>query len=263
MTLAGHLESAYRRLNRRALIEPDPLQLVHEFRADEDREIVGLIAACLAYGRVAHILKSARAILDRLGPHPSAFVRDADARELRGAVRGLQHRWTTADDLADLLAAARRAMARSGSLGGDFKRHWRGDEETIWPTLARWTAQFEGGRLVPDANKGSAAKRMHLFLRWMIRRDEVDVGVWPGRPTSQLMVPLDVHMHRVARALRLTRRNIADQKAAIEITRAFRRINPEDPVRYDFALTRFGIRDGWDERRTMRELRSWNSGATR
>jgi uncharacterized protein (TIGR02757 family) len=99
------------------------------------------------------------------------------------------------------------------------------------------------GRLLADPRDKSACKRLNLYLRWMVRRDDVDPGGWEGVRPAQLVVPLDVHMHRIGRALGLTQRQQADCRTALEVTEAFRKISPEDPVKYDFALTRLGIRD--------------------
>lgn len=126
------------------------------------------------------------------------------------------------------------------------------DAETVLPALDAFvtelTAVFEGKpvSLLPAPAKGSACKRLNLYLRWMVRKDNVDPGGWDGIPASRLVVPLDVHMHRISSSLGLTARKAADIKTAIEITRAFRKISPEDPVRYDFCLTRLGIRDDLD-----------------
>jgi uncharacterized protein (TIGR02757 family) len=126
-------------------------------------------------------------------------------------------------------------------------------DATILPALENFSHHLRRGCedrlegiLLPRPMKGSACKRLHLFLRWMVRKDEVDPGVWSGLDPTMLMIPLDTHMFRIARAFQLTRRRQADMRAVLEITDAFRAICPEDPVRYDFSLTRLGIREGVD-----------------
>ena len=139
-------------------------------------------------------------------------------------------------------------MGRHGTLEACFREGLREEDETVLPALDRFAARLReayngrGNYLVSSPCDGSACKRMHLYLRWMVRRDSVDPGPWRGVPAAKLVAPLDTHMHRVALRLGLTRRKQANGATAVEITRAFRRIVPKDPVKYDFALTRPGIR---------------------
>jgi uncharacterized protein (TIGR02757 family) len=119
---------------------------------------------------------------------------------------------------------------------------------------ARVRACGAAATLMPDPEKGSALKRLNLFLRWAIRRDEVDPGFWRKIPASDLIVPLDVHMHRVGRMLGFTKRNQADMKTAVEISRSLSRFCPQDPIKYDFCLTRFGIRDDMSEEDILNAL---------
>ncbi len=247
--IAGALESAFARYHRRAFIEKDPLDRVLRYARCEDREVVGLLAATLAFGRVAHILASLDRVLDRLGPSPAAFVREAGGPALARAVRGCRHRWVTGDAIANLLVAAGRMLRRHGRLGASWSAARRETDADTHDTLARWIAEWDrhglrpGNALVPRPERRSAAKRLHLYLRWMIRRDPIDPGGWSDSP-ARLLVPLDVHMHRIARRLGFTRRRSADLAAAREVTAGFRLVDPSDPVRFDFALTRPGIRDG-------------------
>jgi uncharacterized protein (TIGR02757 family) len=126
----------------------------------------------------------------------------------------------------------------------------RSGDPTVVPALSAFVGNvFPEGCdfLIPTPDRGSACKRLNLFLRWMVRRDDVDPGGWDGVPPSKLVVPLDIHMHRIALTLGLTERKQADLRTAIEITEAFRKLSPSDPVRYDFVLTRFGIRKDLDQ----------------
>jgi uncharacterized protein (TIGR02757 family) len=141
---------------------------------------------------------------------------------------------------------------RWGSLERCFADGMKFDMTSTAPALDRFvrTLKVEAGSpcesLLPDPGRGSACKRLNLFLRWMVRRDEVDPGLWYNVSSSILTVPLDVHMHRIGLRLGLTDRKQADIRTAAEITESFRRFSPEDPVKYDFALTRLGIRDDID-----------------
>lgn len=245
---AAYLDRVYGEWNHRGLVHPDPLEFVHDYDDARDREIVGLVAASLAYGRVRQIVASVAAALEPLGGSPAAFVAGSDDRSLGRAVRGFKHRFTGADDLRGLLRGAGRLMGRWGSLESAFLARMGARDESVVPALSLFAEDLRaasggpGGNILPAPGKGSACKRLHLFLRWMVRRDEVDPGVWNGVSPALLVVPMDVHMHRIALALGATARRQADLRAALETTEWFRRVSPGDPVKYDFALTRLGMR---------------------
>ncbi len=246
------LEALYARYNRKAFIHPDPLEFVHRYADPADQEVVGFIAAALAYGRVAQILRSVGAVLDRLGPAPAVTLRRMPAGTLARVFAEFKHRFTTGRDLVLLLKSLQGVLRRYGSLEACFVSKLDPGSSTVLPALEAFAAELAGcgcqdvGMLLPSPGRGSACKRLHLFLRWMVRSDAVDPGVWKGVCPSKLIVPLDTHMHRIARQLGLTRRNQADLRAACEITEGFRSVAPMDPVRYDFALTRLGIRQALD-----------------
>lgn len=246
------LDALYRRYNRRRYVDPDPLTFLYDYPDPADREIVALIAASLAYGQVRTILKSVSAVLDRLGPHPARTLQTAAPADLRKSLSGFVHRFATGDHVAGLLTAVREILLRYGALHGCFLAGFHPSDETVLPALTRFAHQLieaapaDPFHLLPRPERGSACKRLNLMLRWLARQDAVDPGGWTGVPASKLIVPLDVHMHRMARELGLTRRKGANMKTALEITAGFSRICPEDPVRYDFTLTRPGIRGDLD-----------------
>jgi uncharacterized protein (TIGR02757 family) len=248
-SVVSKLDQLYVRLNRRDFVHPDPLEFLYRFPKLEDREIVGLIAAGLAYGNVKAILRSVEGVLDRMGPSPARFIDDG---RIAGSLRGIRHRWTSSREIEGVLEHVRRIRAEHGSIGACVRAHRRGD---YIASLQSLTSQLTGGArnsVVPDPSKPSACKRLHLYMRWMVRRDEVDPGGWDFIPRSELLVPLDVHMHRIARLLRFTRRKQAGLPTVLEVTEAFRRLCPDDPVKYDFALTRLGIH----ERKSLAELKA-------
>lgn len=238
------LEELYRRYNDRKFVHPDPLEFLFNYDDLLDREIVGVIAASLAYGRVAQILKSVSCVLAEM-PSPRAFLEDSNRNGLYSTFAGFKHRFTTGEDLALMLYGVKRVIERYGSLYNCLLSGTRRDDDTILPALSHLLREISAagrcGFLLASPEGGSACKRWNLFLRWMIREDAVDPGGWKGIPLSKLIVPLDTHMHRECIALGLTKRGAADLKTACEITLAFKEICPEDPVRYDFALTRQGI----------------------
>jgi uncharacterized protein (TIGR02757 family) len=243
------LEALYSEYNRRCYVHPDPLEFLYDFRNPLDVEVAGLIASSLAYGNVKQILRSVSLVLTKMGPCPSAFLLSSPFNRIAGTFSGFKHRFTTGQDLARLLWGMRQVMERHGSLQKCFMSRLHRDDHTVIPALSAFVEKvFPDGCdfLIPSPAKGSACKRLNLFLRWMVRRDDVDPGGWDGVPSSKLLVPLDTHMHRIAMTLGLTKRKQADLRTAIEITEAFRMLSPSDPVRYDFVLTRFGIRKDLD-----------------
>jgi len=244
------LDRLRRRYNRRRYVSPDPLQVLFDFPDVADREIVGMVAAGLSFGNVTQILRSTQRVLDTLGPSPC--LEASTQPQLRAAFQGFRHRYVNEHELVAYLWAIKTANERHGSLGALFKSGDVNSHETIVPALTAYIATlrtysgFGKNYLLPDPNLGSACKRLHMFLRWMVRRDSVDPGGWTGISPARLIVPIDVHMHRICRALGLTQRKQADLKTAFEITKGFKILAPSDPVRYDFALTRLGIRRDTD-----------------
>jgi uncharacterized protein (TIGR02757 family) len=242
------LSELYRTYNRREFVHPDPLEFLYDYDDRADREIVGLVASSLAYGAVRQILKSVRSVLDRM-ESPSLFLRNNSKSALIDTFKDFKHRFTTGLELATMLYGVKRVMERHGSLYGCFLNNLKHEDETVLPALSLFVSELSSvfnGRprsLLPSPEAGSACKRLNLLLRWMVRKDEVDPGGWSGVPAAKLVVPVDIHMHKISLALGFTQRKQANLRTACEITSAFRTIAPEDPVRYDFCLTRLGIRD--------------------
>ena len=260
--LGERLESLYR-LYGPETVATDPILFPWRYTAPEDREVAAWIASAFAYGQVQTIQASVGRLLDALGPRPAAAL-DAigDFRAFaRERLHGFRHRFHGARDAAALLYAIARARDDAGSLRAVFERERRDGEPDVGGLLSRVVARLLAldygpvlGRrqlpprspvrfFFPDPADGSACKRWNLYLRWMVRRDAVDFGLWPGIPTDRLVIPTDTHVHRIARRLRLTRRKTADWKAAREITRSLSRFDSRDPVRFDYALCRIGILD--------------------
>jgi uncharacterized protein (TIGR02757 family) len=255
---AGQLDELYRRYHRREFMHPDPVEFLHAYSDLRDREIVGLIASSLAYGRLAQISKSVSIVLEKM-PSPSDFLKRSSVRSLCRAFSDFRHRFTTGEELAALLQAVKRIVERYGSIEGCFNAGFSAGDDTVIPALSSFVSECarrgagKRSSLLASPTGGSACKRLNLYLRWMVRRDEVDPGGWGSVPSSKLIVPLDTHMFRICRALGFTRRSHADLRSAIEVTEAFREISPGDPVKYDFTLTRFGIRRDLDIGQLMKE----------
>jgi len=242
------LESLYRTYNKRKYVHPDPLEFLYNYPDVRDREIAGLIASSLAYGRVAQILKSVERILTKMGPSPYRFILKTKPVAFRKIYCGFKHRFTTHCDIGDLLSALHSILKEYGSLNECFTAGMNKNDGTVIPALDNFLEKLDctGGYLIPLPRRGSACKRMHLYLRWMVRKDNVDPGGWKGLSPSKLIVPLDTHMANIGKTLGMTKRKSADQKMALDITNFFRKISPHDPVRYDFTLTRFGIHPDMD-----------------
>jgi uncharacterized protein (TIGR02757 family) len=261
--LAEHLDGLYRAYGAET-IATDPILFVHRYAADEDREVAGWIASAFAYGQVPVIQSSVEKLLAVLGPRPARFLGSVrDFRALaRGPLRGFRHRFHGAADAAALLYAIARAReAGDGSVRAFFEAGRSDEDRDVSGLLSRAVRRLTAldyrpalgakrlpasspvRHFLPDPASGSACKRWNLYLRWMVRRDALDFGIWRGIPTRMLVVPTDTHVHRIARRLGLTRRRTADWKTAREITDGLARFDPADPVRFDYALCRIGILD--------------------
>jgi uncharacterized protein (TIGR02757 family) len=260
--LTDIFERLYAKNNRRKLISPDPLQFVYNYSEPAGMEIAGFLAAALAYGRVQQIEKSLTGLFGRMGRSPSKFVRSFD-REKRARLKSFKHRFTTGEDISDLLLLLKTVLTRYGSIEKFFVRGCKPGAKSIIPALSTfcesllnmYAAGHSGrvtkglGYLLPRPAGGSACKRLNLFLRWMVRKDDVDTGLWKSIDKAKLIVPVDVHMSRLCRILGLYDRKTVSLAAAVEITESFAQIEPADPLKYDFALSRIGIVDNCTGRR--------------
>ncbi len=268
--LKATLERLAGRFDRRFL-ETDPLKFPHRYADPRDREVVALLAAAFAYGSVPLIFRALERILAAIGPRPRRFLDDFDPARDRVRFRGFRHRFHGGRDLALFLSLLSQAVRRHGDLRRLFLAGFDRSEPHVGPALTRFVASilggdprpFHPGGRIPDGAPvrfllsspadGSACKRMLLFLRWVVRpADGLDLGLWPEVPASKLLLPLDTHTYRLSRYLGLTARRQADWKAAEEITTHLRRLDPIDPVRYDFALCRLGILDLCPAKRNAR-----------
>jgi uncharacterized protein (TIGR02757 family) len=242
-----NLEDLYQRYNRLEVAQSDPVSFVHCYSEGEDREVVGLIAACLAYGRVEQILKSIAAVLGRLGPSPAECLRRAPRKAIHSEFEDFRHRVTSGTKLATLLTGVADVLTEFGSLEACFQAGRECEGEDLLSALSWFVYRLDLDRqcdhLLPMPRKGSACKRLHLYLRWMVRRDEVDPGVWRCLRPADLLIPLDVHLHRWALNHGATERKQPDEQAAVEVTRAFAAVRPDDPARYDFALAHAGMEE--------------------
>jgi uncharacterized protein (TIGR02757 family) len=255
------LEALYARHHRLENLYPDPLIFARGYEDPREGELAGLVAAALAYGRVEKIVEALDGVFQALGPRPRQTLEGWSPAELAEGFRGFAYRFHKATDLALFLHLVRQALDRWGSLADLFRN---GDAETeVGPALVAFAHTIFSGdprpvlrtrsipeghpvfHLLPSPSKGGSAKRLCLFLRWMVRQDAIDPGYWHGRiDPSRLVIPLDTHVARVARELALTSRKSVGWATAREITTALGRYDPADPVRFDFCLFRFGMGRG-------------------
>lgn len=246
MKLTKHnLENVYKTYTQKSFVHTDPIEFLYKCDED-DREIVGLIAASLALGRVSQILKSVQNVIDRLFPFKET-ISGASLVELKRIMRGFKHRFITGDETAGLVYGIARVREHAGSLGSYAANSVKLDDNNVLPALIAVSdalSDYSSGlsrALVSDPKKGSACKRLNLYFRWMVRKDNIDPGGWSEISPSKLIIPLDTHMHKFGLLHGLTSRKAGDMKTALEITNGFKKFAPNDPVKYDFALTRLGI----------------------
>ncbi len=241
------LETIYEKYNRRKFVHPDPLEFIYRFDHKEDIEIAGIIASSLAYGSVFQILKSVETALDLLEWKPSHSLKHLSKTAIKKRFNGFRYRFTSGDMMGEFLCAIKTIIEQYGSLEDCFLNGYRKSHDTFLPALTAFADnfinEFHPGYLIPHPSKGSACKRFCLFLRWMIRNDEVDIGCWKALPFAKLIIPLDTHMFKIGTMLGFTTRKHASMKTSLEITEGFKTINKNDPVKYDFSLTRYGIRE--------------------
>lgn len=294
--LRAWLDDLYARLHSPAFLGDDPLVLVRRYPDGADREVVALIAASFAFGNVVAMRPAIERVLAPLGEHPATALYLTEPEEWRGRYRGFVYRWVRASDVRVFLAWIGGALRRHGSLGAmwdHYDTHFvdaeRETNDDIVPTLERWRTALVttptgdlgvrsrvltrasglrsalpsgAAMLVPDPANRSACKRLLLFLRWVARPDDgIDLGLWKVTP-SRLLMPVDTHILQVAHRLGWTTRPTADLRTAREITDVLRRVCPDDPTRYDYALTRPGIVDApWPDAPTIkkpkRDLPDW------
>ena len=266
--LRRRMDALYARYDHR-FVDPDPLEFVRRQRTDADREIVGLVAASLAYGNVIQIKRAVARVVDLLGERPADAVDRLSPPEARRRLGPFKHRFNDARDVACLLHYVQQMRAQAGSVEGFFLRGLDGSGEMAG-ALTSFAARvldldhaglYGRGALPPSAGvrfffpsprDGSACKRLNLFLRWMVRRDGVDLGVWRRVDPALLVIPLDAHVFAIARRVGLTRYRSPGWPMAIDITRRLRRLDPRDPVKYDFAFHRMGL---WKREEEIRSLK--------
>jgi uncharacterized protein (TIGR02757 family) len=250
--LKAPLEQLCREADWARRIDRDAIRYPLRYPDPADREIVALLSACLAYGRVDLFGPWIEWALTRMGESPHRFVLGFDAVAHARLFDGFHYRFNRAHDLVAFCLSGRRVLSEHGSLGAFFTRGFERAGGSVGPALETFVEGFVGGDLsgvfprnqlsygyrhwFPRPSTGGACKRLLLFLRWMVRREPPDFGLWTGVPPAALLIPVDTHIENMARSIGLTRRRTRNWKMAEEITARLRTLDPDDPVKYDFAL---------------------------
>jgi len=255
---ANLLRDRFLALEGHSVAGPDPIDFVHRYDAPEDKEVAAVIASALAFGRVTSFWSVLERVFDQadLRGGPAAWVDGFDATDAR-ALEPIFYRWTRGTDLARLARTIGRIRKQHGSIGVIFEHSHQPNDVNLGSALShvidafrtasmdRPTDDFgqlpQGYRyLLPHPASGSACKRWCMLLRWMTRTEAPDLGLW-DLPTNKLVIPLDTHIHRIGRLIGLTHRSDSSWRTALEITQNLKKIDPTDPVRFDFALAHLGI----------------------
>jgi len=253
-TLKEKLEKHYVAFDKSS-IEPDPLQFLHLYKNENDIELVGFIASVFAYGNVRQIISTMNRITGILGNDPVYYLKNSSKKIIEKDFSNIVHRFYSSADIAALFILLKDIYVKEGSLRHVFVKNYDKKSVNLKNEISLFTDYIFNGLekqgasishglkfMFPNPAKGSACKRMNLFLRWMVRKDELDFGLWDDIDKSKLIIPVDTHVARVCKEIKLTKRKIADWKMAEEITENLKKLDPDDPVKYDFAICHIGMR---------------------
>lgn len=251
------LDSLYESYDFKERIIYDPIEFPHQYERNEDIEVSAFISSIFAYGKVELFKPIVEKIHSIIGKSPYDFIRNFNILKHKGFFRGLKYRFNKEDDIICLIFALSEVIKKYGSLKSLFYSFYSPSDEDIKKGLSGFLNSFLSidtykvyGKNIkpkgflqffPSIDKGSACKRMNLFLRWMVRDRDIDFGLWKKIKKDKLIIPLDAHIARISRCIGLTNRTSQDWKTAKEITQSLKRLDPEDPLKYDFSLCHQGI----------------------
>ncbi|MBN1300398.1 MAG: TIGR02757 family protein [Melioribacteraceae bacterium] len=253
LNLKRKLDYHYRAFDKKS-ISPDPLQFLHRYSNYYDIEIAGIIASTFSYGNITQIIATLEKLFGLFGNSPHEFIKNYDIKNDRKYTDKIVHRFFTGEDIARFFSGLQKVYTEYDSLNYMFLLYYFDADINIKESLSRFSKNLADicrtGKVTsnglkfmfPDPDKGSACKRLNLFLRWMIRSDELDFGLWKEIPTGKLVIPVDTHIARICRELKLTKRKNISWKMAEEITENLKQFDPYDPVKYDFAICHIGMR---------------------
>lgn len=249
--LKEFLDTKVLEYNNPRFIETDPIQIPHKFNKKEDVEIAAFLTATIAWGNRKMIIKNAQRMMELLDNAPHDFVMNHNKTDLE-KLSSFVHRTFNGDDFIQFITSLNHIYKQYNSLEFVFSKH--AEKDSLQKAISKFKEVFFEVEHLPrtkkhisDPLKNSAAKRINMFLRWMVRQDYagVDFGIWKKISPSQLSCPLDVHSGNVARKLGLLTRKQNDAKALLELDTALRKLDKQDPVKYDFALFGLGVFEGF------------------
>lgn len=246
--LKKYLDGIYKKYKKKHSSK-DPVWILHRFTDPRDIELIGFIVSCYTYGQVDLINAFIERLLKVTGNNIYEFTVNFSKSKDKKRLQDHYYRFNTGDHLIALFGILKKAVAKHGSLNELFLKGFNKEDENILPGLVHFTGELKSPlkdrsqfkHFIPDPGANSASKRLNLYLRWMVRSDEIDLGAWKGIDKSKLIIPLDVHVHRIAHALNLVQRRSPDIKFAIELTNKLKQFDTRDPVKYDFALCHIGV----------------------
>lgn len=247
------LDEKAEEFNTPDFIGNDPIQIPHRFSLKQDVEVAGLFSATIAWGNRKSIIKSAEKIMDFMGNNPFDFIMSAKDKDFENIENKSIHRTFNGEDFKFFVQSLKRIYTQNESLENLFLL--KNDEKNFYFALERFRTEFLGegnGRThkhISSSYKNSACKRLIMFLRWMVRKDNkgVDFGIWENISQKYLSCPLDVHSGNIARKLGILKRKQNDWKAVEELDLVLRKYNPKDPASYDFALFGLGIMENFNQ----------------
>jgi len=249
--LKDFLDEKVNQYNTVHFIEADPVSVPHRYTKKEDIEIAGFLAATISWGNREQIVKNAHRLLDKFGESPYDFIMSYKPSHLK-RFKGFVYRTFNESDLHFFIKALRHVYTQHNGIEAIFNQHsTTEDTQTAIHVFRKQFLELKHElhveKHIADPIKGSAAKRINMFLRWMVRKDKkgVDFGIWKYISPSALSCPLDFHSGNIARKLGLLKRNQNDAKAVMELDNNLRLMNKNDPVKYDFALFGLGINDAF------------------
>lgn len=227
----------------------DPVWIIHKFNNEPDIEIAGFITAAFTYGSVDQIIKFIDGLFKKIGNNVYEFTLNYSKSKDKKYLEGVAYRFQKSEDVILLFEMISNVLKSFGSLKNLFLSNLLEEDENIIRALQKFVTELKKSKrlsraiehLIPEPQYGSACKRLNLFLRWMVRKDEIDLGIWNEVGTHRLLMPVDVHVHRISLALGLVNRRSCDLKFSLQLTERLKQFDTIDPVKYDFALCHIGI----------------------
>jgi len=261
------LEQIVKKYNRRDYLDTDPVSIVHKIKGEKSRETAAFISSVFAFGNVKTIKATILKVLHPMGNNVYDFIKHYEKLQHESLLnskksqrsklylfQGIGHRFIKGNDISCLVNTLHFVLKEYGSIENLFMQYFTKENnlrkslevftKNIREIYCRNNSDFCERTLrfmLPSPEKGSACKRMNLFLRWMVRKDEIDLGIWKGIKKNELIIPLDTHIARISKSLGFTKRKTLGWNMANEITENLKKFDPLDPLKYDFALTRIGM----------------------